>query len=142
MQEPERQTERVSVYITQSMRERLTRAIAASEFGQSDWLRRALEAAIVQFETGGVGAEEEAEIQRDAVTPPEIALATAEAQIKGLHEINSLLRERLGMSDALNIELSKRLENSQTALERVTLMLPEAGESSRPSGFNWRFWQR
>ena len=67
---------------------------------------------------------------------------TLTAERQGLEGIVEQQRERQGMSDALNIEMSKRLEEAHASLNRVTLALPAAGESSGSSGFNWRFWQR
>ena len=140
--EPERQSERVAVYVTPSFRERLTRAIEASGGEQSNWLRRVLEAEILRFELGEIQEAGTPGGQRDPSVPPAVALAAAEARIEGLQEIVALLRERLGMSDSLNVELAQRLEVAQTSLDRVTLMLPPPGETSESKGFNWRFWQR
>ena len=144
MLEPERHSERVAVYVTPSFRERLTRAIGASGVEQSHWLRRVLEAEIFRFELGET-QEQEANApdrSRDPSVPPAVALAAAEARIEGMQEIVNLQRERLGMADALNVELTRRLEFAQISLDRVTLMLPAPGETSGPRGFNWRFWRR
>ena len=144
MLEPERHSERVAVYVTPSFRERLTRTIEASGVEQSHWLRRVLEAEIFRFELGET-QEQEANApdgSRDPSVPPAVALAAAEARIEGMQEIVNLQRERLGMADALNVELTRRLEFAQISLDRVTLMLPAPGETSEPRGFNWRFWRR
>ena len=66
---------------------------------------------------------------------------TLNAERQGLESIVEQQRDRQGMSDALNIEMSKRLEEAHASLNRLTLALPAAGESSG-SSFNWRFWQR
>ena len=60
---------------------------------------------------------------------------TLETERDGMREIITIQRERQGMSDSLNQELTK-------TLDRMTLMLPAAGESSGSTGFNWRFWRR
>ena len=135
IQDSEHFTERVVVYVTPSMRGRLTRAIQASGFSQSDWLRRVLSAEVVRSETGEIPEE-----QQESVAPA-VAVAAAEARIQGLEEIIQLQRERLGMADAMNVDLSRRLEEAHTSVSRLTLALPAAeGPGSRR--FNWRFWQR
>lgn len=58
-----------------------------------------------------------------------------EAERDGMQELINTQRERQGMSDSLNQELT-------TTVNRLTLMLPAAGESSEGRGFNWRFWRR
>lgn len=58
-----------------------------------------------------------------------------EAEKNGMQELLDSQRERQGMSDSLNQELT-------TTVNRLTLMLPAAGESSEGRGFNWRFWRR
>ena len=60
---------------------------------------------------------------------------TLKAERDGMREIIGLQRERQGMSDSLNQELTK-------TIDRITLMLPAAGQTSSSRGFNWRFWQR
>ena len=62
-------------------------------------------------------------------------LRTMEAEKDGMREIINMQRERQGMSDSLNQDLTQ-------TLNRVTLMLPAAGEGSDSRGFNWRFWRR
>lgn len=142
MTEPERHSERVAVYVTPTFRERLTRAVEASGVEQSNWLRRVLEAEVLRFELGETQEAGTLDGQRDPSIPPAVALAAAEARMEGLQEIVALQRERLGMSDSLNVELTRRLEVAQTSLDRVTLMLPAPSVTSESRGFNWRFWQR
>ena len=57
------------------------------------------------------------------------------------YQVNSLLRERLGMADAQNLELNRRLEESHTAVERVTLALPAPVVGAGPRRPVWRFWE-
>lgn len=74
--------------------------------------------------------------------PVSSRLAAALAQIEGLEQVNSLLRERLGMGDAQNLELNRRLEESHAAVERVTLALPAPVVGAGPRRSVWRFWER
>ena len=144
MAEQERQSERVAVYVTPSFRARLTKAIESSGVDQSNWLRRLLEAEVVRFELGGLADDEHSQNGAFSSLPPIVALAAAEARIHGQDEIIKIQRERLGMADALNIELTKRLEASQNSMDRLTLMLPAPDEvqTNGHRGFNWRFWER
>ena len=64
------------------------------------------------------------------------------ADKQGLQNLMAHHRERQGMSDALNIQLSLRLESALGTVDRLTLALPAPAQSSDPRGFNWRFWQR
>ena len=50
-------------------------------------------------------------------------LAAAEARVQGLEEIVAILRERLGMADAHNLELNRRLEESHATVDRVLPLL-------------------
>lgn len=86
-------------------RQRLTRAVTVSGVAQADWL----EDALTRFEGEGVSMEE---LGDEGSLPPVVELAVARKEIKGLREILAQQRERLGMADSLNIELSKRLEES------------------------------
>ena len=144
MAEQERQSERVAVYVTPSFRARLTEAIKSSGVDQSNWLRRLLEAEVVRFELGELDDEDHSPNGDIASLPPTVALAAAEARMQGQDEIIIIQRERLGMADALNVELTKRLEASQNSMDRLTLMLPapEEIETNGHRGFNWRFWER
>ena len=139
VQAGERFSERVVFYVTPTARRRLDRAVEDSEVGLADWLRRILEEALTGFESAAVSMQE---LGGEGELPPMVELAVARKEIEGLQAIIAQQRERLGMSDALNIELAKRLEEAHTTLNRVTLALPAAGESSSSGGFNWRFWRR
>lgn len=46
------------------------------------------------------------------------------------------------MADAQNQELNRRLEESHATVERVTLALPAADESTSIRPSVWRFWER
>ena len=144
MAEQERQSERVAVYVTPSFRARLTEAIESSGVDQSNWLRRLLENEVVRFELGELDDVDHSPNGDIASLPPTVALAAAEARMQGQAEIITIQRERLGMADALNIELTKRLEASQNSMDRLTLMLPapEETETNGHQGFNWKFWER
>ena len=144
MAEQERQSERVAVYVTPSFRKRLSDAIESSGIDQSNWLRRLLEAEVVRYELAEFDGEDHSQISDHSSLPPTVALAAAEARIQGQDEIIKIQRERIGMADALNVELTKRLEASQTSMDRLTLMLPapEEFETNGHRGFNWRFWER
>ena len=52
------------------------------------------------------------ELGDEGSLPPVVELAVARKEVKGLREILAQQRERLGMADSLNIELSKSLEES------------------------------
>ena len=142
----ERQTERVVFYITPSFRERLTAAISVSGMAQADWCRRVIESAVER--TGRSSQSDTAEsLQSDNPEVREISkltadLAAARATIEGQERLIQQQRERQGMSDSLNQELSQRLEVALGTIDRVTLALPASGDSSASRGFNWRFWQR
>ena len=135
-------TERLAVYVTPSLRDRITEARVASGFSQPDWIRRALEAAVSRHEGGGDDRGDSAAPTDRGGADRSADLATADAKIEGLEAIVELQRERIGMADALNIELTKRLEETNTTVNRLTLALPAPGETSEGRGFRWRFWER
>lgn len=141
--EQERQSERVAVYVTPSFRERLTKVIESSGVEQSNWLRRLLEAEVVRHELGEFDNSDLKDNGKLSSVSPAVALAAAETRIQGQDEIIKIQRERIGMADALNIELTKRLEASQNSMDRLTLMLPAPEETTTNGhrGFNWRFWE-
>ena len=64
------------------------------------------------------------------------------AEKQGLQNLIDQQRERQGMSDALNIQLSQRLESALGTADRLTLALPAPAQNSESRSFNWRFWQR
>ena len=71
--------------------------------------------------------------------PVASGLAAAVAQVEGLEQVNSLLRERLGMADAQNMELNRRLEESHATVDRVTLALPAPAEGGGLTHRSWQF---
>ena len=74
-------------------------------------------------------------VSQARITTLEGDVRALEAERDGMGEIINIQRERQGMSDSLNQELTQ-------TLNRITLILPAPGESSGSRGFNWRFWQR
>ena len=137
MPEVEHLTARITFHAKPSVDERLNRAVAASPWDRPQWLRHWLENTLARLEM-----EEMAE---GDVTPVEVSdeplavqLAAAKAQIAGLEQVNTMLNERLGMADAQNIELNKRLESSITTVERFTLALPAPETGSGERGW-WPF---
>ena len=74
--------------------------------------------------------------------PLAVQLAAAQAQIAGLEQVASLLRERLGMADVQNIALNQRLEESLSAVDKAMLALPPPSEDAGPTHRGWRFWKR
>jgi hypothetical protein len=74
--------------------------------------------------------------------PVSSQLAAAEARLESQEEVSSLLRERLGMADAQNIELNKRLEEAHSTVDRAMIALPAPAESAAPTRRSWQFWRR
>ena len=151
----------VSVYVSEDMYTWLTNDAQAMGLSRAAFLRHVLERWMSEREsTGQNGASSslatadhvEVESQKqlfNEVTDSRLRILTLEGDVKtltavkeGLTGIVDQQRERIGMADALSIELTKRLEASQNSLDRMTLMLPAPGETDRPTRFNWRFWQR
>ena len=143
----ERLTARISFYTKPSIDERLDKVVAASLLDKPDWLRHWLEDTLVRLETEELLGEVAPDTDV-ADAPLAVQVATALAHVAGLERVNGLLTERLGMADAQNIELNKRLERhtqrwigpcSRCQRHRETVGLRgEAGSSggveSRPSG--------
>lgn len=141
VQPEERLTARISFYTKPSIDERLEKVVAASPWEKPDWLRHWLEDTLVRLETEDLLDERSPET--DVVDAPlAVQLAAAQAQVVGLEQINSLLTERLGLADAQNIELNRRLEEAHSAVERVTLALPAPAEAAAPTRRGWQFWRR
>ena len=142
----ERQTERVVFYITPTFRDRVTETVRSTGMSQADWCRRALEVALqgpggsgasmtIRSEHGGDGVEED--------IPRLMAeLAATRATIAGQERLLGQQRERQGMSDALNVQLSQHLDKALGTADRLTLALPAPADTSEGRGFNWRFWER
>ena len=141
VQQNERFSERVVFYVMPSVRARLENAVSASDLQQADWLRHWLADTLVRVESEALVAGNVAEGDQ-SVMPLASQLAAAEARVQGLEEIVAILREWLGMADAHNLELNKRLEESHATVDRVMLALPAAGESAGPRRSGWRFWER
>ena len=141
VQQIERFSERVVFYVMPSVRARLENAVSASDLQQADWLRHWLADTLVRVESEALLAGDVAEGDQD-VMPLASQLAAAEARVQGLEEIVAILRERLGMADAHNLELNRRLEESHATVDRVMLALPAGGETAGPRRSAWRFWER
>ena len=141
VQPEERLTARISFYTKPSIDERLDKVVAASPLEKPDWLRHWLEDTLVRLETEELLGE--AAPDTDVVDAPlAVQLATALAQVAGLDQINGLLNERLGLADAQNIELNRRLEESHATVDRAMLALPAPSEDAAPTRRGWQFWRR
>ena len=141
VQPEERLTARISFYTKPSIDERLDKVVAASPLDKPDWLRHWLEDTLVRLETEELLGE--AAPDTDVVDAPlAVQLATALAQVAGLEQINGLLNERLGLADAQNIELNRRLEESHATVDRAMLALPAPSEDVGPTRRGWQFWRR
>ena len=141
VQPEERLTARISFYTKPSIDERLDKVVAASPWDKPDWLRHWLEDTLVRLETEELLGEVAPDTDvTDA--PLAVQLATALAQVVGLEEVISLLRERLGLADAQNIELNRRLEESHATVDRVMLALPAPSGDAGPTRRSWQFWRR
>ena len=141
VQQNERFSERVVFYIMPSVRARFENAVSVSGMQQADWLRHWLEDTLVRLESGEIAASG-GMLGDVGDVPIASKLAAALAQIEGMEQVNVLLRERLGMADAHNLELNKRLEESHAVVERVTLALPAPAEDAGGRRSMWRFWGR
>ena len=141
VQPDERMTVRLTVHIYPSVKARLDKVVAASPFDLPDWLRHFIDETLVRLEleelTGSDGADEAIS---DA--PLAVQLAAAQAQLAGQEQIIALLRERLGLSDAQNIALNQRLEESLSAVDKVVLALPAPSGDAGPTHRSWQFWRR
>ena len=67
----------------------------------------------------------------------QLELTESRVENRGLQALVDQLRERLGMADAHNQDLNRRLEEAHSTVDRVTLMLPAADETGRNW---WKFW--
>ena len=141
VQPDERMTVRLTVHIYPSVKARLDRVVAASPFDLPDWLRHFIDETLVRLEleelAGSDGADEAIS---DA--PLAVQLAAAQAQFAGQEQIIALLRERLGLSDAQNIALNQRLEESLSAVDKVVLALPAPSGDAGATRRGWQFWRR
>ena len=141
VQPEERLTARISFYTKPSIDERLDKVVAASPWDKPDWLRHWLEDTLVRLETEEILGEAAPE-RNMADAPLAVQLATALAQVSGLEQINGLLNERLGLADAQNIELNRRLEEAHATVDRAMLALPAPSENARATRRQWQFWRR
>ena len=141
VQPDERMTVRLTVHIYPSVKARLDRVVAASPFDLPDWLRHFIDETLVRLEleelAGSDGADEAI-----SNAPLAVQLAAAQAQLAGQEQIIALLRERLGLSDAQNIALNQRLEESLSAVDKVVLALPSPSGDARATRRGWQFWRR
>ena len=130
-QQEERQTVRVVFYLTPEWAGRMDEAIATEgATRRGPWVRRLVERTLADEDKPGL------EMSDDEVTL-QLQLVEARAEKRGLQALVDQLRERLGMADAHNVDLNRRLEEAHTTVDRVTLMLPAAGQTGRTW---WKFW--
>ncbi|MCY4652346.1 MAG: hypothetical protein OXC95_04190 [Dehalococcoidia bacterium] len=108
----------------------------------SDWLRPIVQAGIVDAEARALATE-----SKDGDAPLDVQLAAALAQVEGLEALVGSQRERLTESQAHILDLKseneglhRHLDASNTNIERITLMLPAAGETSSGRKPWWKFW--
>ena len=129
--EVERQSVRIAFYLTPTWAARLDDAVeAAGETHRGPWVRRLIEQTLEGSEVG------RAELPEDVVTL-QLELTETRAENRGLQALVDQMRERLGLADAHNQDLNRRLEEAHTTVDRVTLMLPAAGQTGRTW---WKFW--
>ena len=138
MTSQEQFTERLTVYVTASLRNQIAQARQEAGLSQPDWIRRVLEAAAAEQEEGQGEDPSVAEVDPG---PLSSELAASHARVEGLEAIVDMLRERLGHADAQNIELNQRLEEAHRLATSLTPALPPPGETSAGGGFRWRFWR-
>ena len=141
VQQTERFSERITVYVTPSMHIRFERVVESSGMQPADWLRRCIDNELVRMEVEEL-VEGGALGEGASGMPVSAQLAAAEARLESQEEVISLLRERLGLADAQNIELNRRLEEAHSAVERVTLALPAPAEAAGSTRRGWQFWKR
>ena len=116
---------RIVFYLNDEEAARLEQAVADSDLPRADYLREVLDSvwsgALASTDGSTDGAPRE-----------------AQAQIHGLEQLITQMRERQGMSDSLNHELSQRLQEALATSDRLTLMLPSPSSNGhRPW---WRVW--
>ena len=142
VQPVERHSERVVFYVTPTARDRLTQAVDTSGVTQADWLRAAMELALEgrrldendddeQGEAATRAAPEEIAVYQTRILTLEGDVRALTAEKDGLERLIQQQRERQGMSDSLNQELTK-------TIDRITLILP-APSSDRDRPW-WKLW--
>ena len=133
MVEPGRQRKQISCYVTEEWHQR-ARA-AADRRGErhiSEWFRGLVMNAVLETEADDAlvsGAEDLA---------PDVELAAARKTIEGMEGLIASQRERIGDYQAHMVDLRNEndklhalLVQEQTNVERITLMLPAAGETGK-----------
>ena len=116
---------RIVFYLNDEEAARLEQAVADSDLPRADYLREVFDGVF----TGALAST-------DGSTDG--APREAQAQIHGLEQLIAQMRERQGMSDSLNQELSQRLQEDLATSDRLTLMLPSPSSNGhRPW---WRVW--
>ena len=116
---------RTVFYLNDEEAARLEQVVADSDLPRADYLREVLDGVF----TGALAST-------DGSTDG--APREAQAQIHGLEQLITQMRERQGMSDSLNQELSQRLQEALATSDRLTLMLPSPSSNGhRPW---WRVW--
>ena len=129
--EEERQSVRIAFYLTPTWAARLDDAVdAAGENHRGPWVRRLVEQTLEGTDIN------RAELPED-VMALQLELTESRAENRGLQALVDQMRERLGQADAHNQDLNRRLEEAHSTVDRVTLMLPAAGETERRW---WKFW--
>ena len=128
--EEERQSVRIAFYLTPTWAARLDDAVDAAGGkttagrGYAAWWNRHSK------ELTSTGPE----LSED-VMALQLELTESRAENRGLQALVDQMRERLGQADAHNQDLNRRLEEAHSTVDRVTLMLPAAGETER------RWWK-
>ena len=116
-----------------------------------EWLEGVVQAEIVRTEGAEQGSEDV-----DAGALPNEQLAAARAQIRGMEELIASQRERIAEGQAHSVSLQGEIDRlnghleaananvlaANANVERITHMLPAAGENSPQGNSGWRFWQR
>ena len=135
-----RQTKQISCYVTVEWHRRARAAIEKRGGGHlSDWFRGLVMNAIIEVE-----AKETPEDSSENL-PPEVELAAARQKIDGMEELMAAQRDRINDYQlhvldlkAENDKLHALLTQEQANVERITLMLPPAGETyHRPRWLSW-----
>ena len=140
MAESGRQTKQISCYVTEEWHRRAKAAVEKRGGGHlSDWFRGLMMNAVIEVE-----AQETPEDRAESL-PPELELAAARQKIAGMEELMAAQRDRINdyhlhVVDlkAENDKLHTLLTREQANMERITLMLPPAEETSH--GPRWLSW--
>ena len=135
-----RQSKQISCYVTEEWHRRAKTAVEKRGGGHlSDWFRGLVMNAVIETEA------QEAPSDRSENLPPEVELAAARQQIAGMEELMAAQRDRINDYQlhvvdlkAENDKLHALLTQEQANMERVTLMLPSAEETSH--GHRWLSW--